>query len=190
MGKTISEKILTRITGKDVKANDIIYPEPELVTVHDWYVVNFAKTLEELGVKKLFNPEKVLVCTDHEPVAVNEKSSIRQKHVRDIVSKYQIKYFYDVGRGGHGHIFPIEIGLITPGMFIEAYDVHVTNFGAVGALAIPLVVEISEVLACGSVWISVPETIRVNLKGSLASGTSIRDVAQKIISLFGKSKSP
>ena len=27
-----------------------------------------------------------------------------------------------------------------------------------GALAIPLVIEISEVLACGSVWLKVPET--------------------------------
>ena len=181
MGKTISEKILSRINGSSVTAKDIIYPEPELVTIHDWYVLNFDKALSEVGVDKLFDPEKVLICTDHEPIAISQISILRQKKVREIIKKYNISKFFDVGRGGHGHIFPIELGYVRPGMFIEAYDVHVSNFGAVGALAIPLVVEISEVLACGSVWISVPETIRINLEGSLSLGTSIRDVAQKII---------
>jgi len=42
-------------------------------------------------------------------------------------------------------------------MFVLAYDVHVNNYGALGCLAIPLVVEITDVLACGSVWLKVPE---------------------------------
>jgi 3-isopropylmalate/(R)-2-methylmalate dehydratase large subunit len=70
-------------------------------------------------------------------------------------------------------------------MFVEAYDVHATNFGAVGALAIPLVIEISEVLACGSVWIKVPETVLIKLEGKFRSGTSVRDLGQKIINDLG-----
>jgi 3-isopropylmalate/(R)-2-methylmalate dehydratase large subunit len=66
-------------------------------------------------------------------------------------------------------------------MFIEGYDAHITNFGAVGALALAVVSEISEVLACGSVWVRVPETVRVNLHGRLQQGILIRDVAQKLI---------
>ena len=53
MGKTITEKVLSRVTGGDVSAGEIIYPEPELITVHDWYVVNFDKALKDLGVEKL-----------------------------------------------------------------------------------------------------------------------------------------
>ena len=77
------------------------------------------------------------------------------------------------------------MGFVRPGMFVEAYDVHVTNFGAVGALAIPLLIEITEVLACGSVWLRTPETVRVNLTGKLSPGTGIRDVAQKLICDLG-----
>lgn len=71
MGKTITEKILSRVTGSDVSAGDIVYPEPELLTIHDWYVVNFDRALEELGVDRLYDPDKVIICTDHEPVAVS-----------------------------------------------------------------------------------------------------------------------
>ena len=185
MGKTITEKILSRVTGDDVSAGDIVYPEPELVTVHDWYVVNFDRALAELGVERLYDADKVLICTDHEPVAVSPQATERQKKVREIVAKYGIRHFFDAGRGGHGHVFPVEMGFVRPGMFVEAYDVHVTNFGAVGALAIPLLIEITEVLACGSVWLRTPETVRVNLTGRLSPGTGIRDVAQRLICDLG-----
>ena len=185
MGKTITEKILSRVTGDDISAGDIVYPEPELITIHDWYVVNFDRALAELGVERLYDADKVLICTDHEPVAVSPQAVERQKKVREIVSKYGIKHFFDAGRGGHGHVFPVEMGFVRPGMFVEAYDVHVTNFGAVGALAIPLLIEITEVLACGSVWLRTPETVRVDLVGKLTPGTGIRDVAQKLICDLG-----
>ena len=185
MGKTITEKILSRVTGSDVLAGDIVYPEPELLTVHDWYVVNFDRALEELGVDRLYDPDKVIICTDHEPVAVSPQAVERQKKVREIVKKYGIGNFFDAGRGGHGHVFPVEMGFVKPGMFIEGYDVHVTNFGSVGALAVPVLIEIAEVLACGSVWLRTPETVRVNLTGSLQPGTGVRDVAQKLICDLG-----
>ncbi|MBT5944540.1 MAG: 3-isopropylmalate dehydratase large subunit [Rhodospirillaceae bacterium] len=188
MGKTITEKILSRVTGSDVSAGDIIYPEPELLTVHDWYVVNFDKALQELGVERLYNPDILVISTDHEPVAVSPQAAERQKLVREIVKKYGIKNFFDAGRGGHGHVFPVEMGFVKPGMFVEAYDVHVTNFGAVGALAIPVLIEITEVLACGSVWLRTPDTVRVNLTGALSPGTSIRDVAQKLICDLGAAR--
>src|SRR4051812_9827869 len=180
MGQTLTEKILSRVMKRPVKAGETIYPEPELVTVHDWYVVNFDKALQELGVDRLYDADKVLIATDHEPVALNVLSAERQRNMRKIAAKYGIKHFYDNGRGGHGHVFPMELGYIKPGMFVLAYDTHVTNYGAVGALGIAMITEITEVLACGSVWIRVPETIRVNLKGKLPAGITIRDISQKL----------
>ncbi len=184
MGQTIAEKILSRVCARPVTVGEIIYPEPDLITTHDWYVVNFATVLERLGVDRLYAPEKVLISTDHEPVATSPVAAARQRQVRKIVQKYGIRHFYDVGRGGHGHVFPMELGYIKPGMFVGAYDIHVTNYGALGCLAIPFVTEVTELLACGSVWLQVPHTIRVNLHGKLARGTAMRDVAQKLISVL------
>jgi 3-isopropylmalate/(R)-2-methylmalate dehydratase large subunit len=167
--------------GRAVRAGATIYPKPDLVTCHDWYVANFDRALQELGVEELYDPSRVLISTDHEPIATNPGSAERQRNVRAIVKKYGIQHFFDVGRGGLGHIFPMERGMIKPGMFVLAYDTHVTNYGAVGCLGFAVVTEISEVLACGTVWIRVPETLRVNLTGKLKPGTSIRDVCQRMI---------
>ena len=89
MGKTITEKIFSRVTGKDVIAGDIVFPEPEIITVHDWYVVNFDSALEELGISKLYDPDKLIISTDHEPIAVSLQAAERQKKVRQIVKKFQ-----------------------------------------------------------------------------------------------------
>lgn len=186
MGQTVTEKILSRAIGRPVKAGEAIYPVPDLMTVHDWYVVNFDKALQELGIDTLYDASRVLISTDHEPVATNPASAERQKKVREIVKKYGITQFYDIGRGGLGHIFPMEMGIVTPGMFVLAYDTHVTNYGAVGCLGFPMVFEIPEVLACGSVWIRVPEVVRVNLVGSLKPGMTIRDISQRMIVDIGE----
>ena len=83
---------------------------------------------------------------------------------------------FDAGRGGHGHIFPMESGLVRPGMFLFCYDMHCTNFGAVGALAMAAGTEVTSVLATGSLWTTVPETIRIDLTGALRPGAHARDV--------------
>jgi len=185
MPQTATEKILSRAMGRPVRQGEIIYPEPDLVTVHDWYVVNFDKALQDLGVKQLYAPDKLLICTDHEPVAVSVLAAERQRQVRQIVAKYGVKHFYDTGRGGHGHVFPMELGYVKPGMFVLAYDVHVNNYGALGCLAIPLVTEITDVLACGSAWLKVPETLRINLSGAIRPGITTRDIADRMIADVG-----
>lgn len=181
MGQTATEKILSRAVGRTVRAGELIYPEPDLVTVHDWYTVNVHDALAELGVGRMKHPERVLICTDHEPLAVSRQAAERQARVRWVARTHEVGHFFDAGRGGHGHVFPMEMGLVRPGMFVFAYDPHVTNYGAVGCLGIALVVEVVEVLACGSAWVIVPETVRVNLTGTLRPGVSIRDVAQRLI---------
>ncbi|MSP52566.1 MAG: homoaconitate hydratase family protein [Alphaproteobacteria bacterium] len=181
MGQTASEKILSRVLRREVRAGEIVFPEPDLITIHDWYAANTADMLATLGVERIRAPEKVVLVTDHEPTAVSRQAAERQKKVRAFAAKFGIERFFDVGRGGHGHIFPVEMGFVQPGMFVKAYDTHVPNFGAVGALGIPLVTEIVEVLACGSVWIKVPETVRIQLTGRVHRGLSIRDVCQRLL---------
>lgn len=181
MQMTIAQKILSRRVGRPVDLGEIIMPEAELVTCHDWYAANFAKALEDADVNALYDSERVLISTDHEPVAVSPRAAERQKRVREIAQKFSIKHFYDVGRGGLGHVFPVEKGFVRPGMYVAGYDTHVTSFGAVGALGIAVLTEVSELLALGSVWVSVPETVRINLTGKMPHGVTIRDVAQKLI---------
>lgn len=179
-GQTITEKILSRICGRQVFAGEVVMPEAELITVHDWYTVNAFRTLDDFGVTKLHDASRVLLVTDHEPLAVSPQAFARQHAVRGIAQRFGVAH-RDAGRGGLGHVFPVEEGLVTPGMFIFAYDPHVTNYGAIGALGVAVLTEIPEVLACGSVWLPVPETLRVDITGTLPFGVFARDAAQKLI---------
>lgn len=188
MGQTISEKILSRVCGHKVHVGETVYPVPDLITIHDWYIVNADQVLRDVGVDKLFDASRVLVSTDHEPLATNLQAAERQRKAREIIARYGISHFYDTGRGGLGHVFPMEDGLIRPGMFVLAYDTHVTNYGACSCLGIPVVFEIPEVLACGSVWIRVPQTVRINLSGRLPIGTTIRDFCQRMIVEVGEER--
>ncbi len=185
MSRTATEKILSRAVGRDVRAGDIVYPEPDLVTIHDWFVANCLRAVQDLGVKRLYAPERLLVCTDHEPTAVTKNAANRQQQVRLLVRQFTVGHFFDVGRGGHGHVFPMEMGIVRPGMFVAGWDPHVTNFGAIGALAIAVFTDIIEVLTCGSTWIRVPETVRVNLTGRIAPGITVRDVSDALMRDLG-----
>lgn len=182
MAASAIEKILSRVMGRRVEVGELIYPVAELVTVHDWYVANAAKALDEFGVTRLFDPARVAFFTDHEPVAVSAQASTRQKLVRETAARLGVENFYDVGRGGLGHIFGVENGLARPGLFASGYDTHVTSYGAIGCFATAVVTEVAELLACGSVWLQVPELVRVRLSGRLQPGVHIRDVAQHLLS--------
>jgi len=183
-GLTIVEKILSRVCSQEVRAGDLVFPEAELVTMHDWYAANAGAALKEFGVDQLFDPYRVLISTDHEPVAVSPAAAIRQQRVRNFAKRFAVGHFHDVGRGGLGHVFPVEAGLVKPGMFIAGYDTHVTNFGAVGAYGVAVLTEVTELLALGSVWQTAPETVRIELTGKMAPGVFIRDVAQGLLALL------
>jgi 3-isopropylmalate/(R)-2-methylmalate dehydratase large subunit len=184
LGATAAEKILSRAVGQPVRAGEIHYPEPDLVTLHDWYINNCIKALDDFGVTDALRPERVMVSTDHEPVALSPAAVERQKQARENAARFNFGHFYDVGRGGLGHVFPVEIGLVKPGMFVQGYDPHLTNFGAVGALGIAVLNEVAELIACGSVWTLIPETLRIDVSGQLPFGVTIRDAAQWLIGNF------
>jgi 3-isopropylmalate/(R)-2-methylmalate dehydratase large subunit len=179
--QTTTEKILSRAAGRAVRAGEIIEPKPDLVVIHDWYAATVGGVLDKFGVNEIVSPEKVMFVTDHEPAAVTPEAAMRQRKVRDYAKKYGVGHFFDVGRGGHGHVFPVEMGIVHPGMYVAAYDTHVPNYGAIGALGIPFLTEIADVLAFGSVWLKVPQTVHVILRGRLNEWVSARDFAQKLI---------
>jgi 3-isopropylmalate/(R)-2-methylmalate dehydratase large subunit len=174
---TTCEKMLARCAGKDaVRAGDFIYPDPELVIVHDGYVETAAKELSEIGYRRITHPERVVFVTDHDVLYTSPRAAERGIANRRIARDWRVGRFYDAGQGGHGHIFPMEHGLVRAGMVLMAYDIHCTNFGALGALALGVGTEITAVLATGSVLTEVPRTIRVTLKGRLRPGVHARDI--------------
>lgn len=175
------EKFLARASGRSsVKPGEIVHPEPELVIVHDGYVAPAKKELDRLGVSELFDASRVMLVTDHEVLYSSAAAAGTGRQIRIAAEAWKTGMFFDIGQGGHGHIFPMEAGYVRPGMFLFSYDMHCTNFGAVGALALRCGSEITTVLATGTLWTMVPHCVRVELAGRLPTGVMARDVGFRL----------
>jgi 3-isopropylmalate/(R)-2-methylmalate dehydratase large subunit len=185
VGMTAAEKILARASGlSQVRAGDIVYPTPDFVMIHDGVVMGAKEDLDGLGIDRVFDPERVMMVTDHDVVYLTERAAARGAFNRKAAAAWGVKQFYDAGRGGHGHIFPTERGLLLPGMFYFDNDRHCTNAGGIGALAIRVGAEMSRVLATGTNWTLVPQTVRVTIEGRLQRGVYGRDLGFHLAKLI------
>jgi 3-isopropylmalate/(R)-2-methylmalate dehydratase large subunit len=171
------QKLLARASEREqVAVGEVVYPTPEYVILHDGFVEAAYRELSALGFKAIRHPERTVFVTDHEVAYGSPQAIARGATIRDVARRWRVGHFFDVGRGGHGHLFPLESGMVRPGMFLFAYDMHCTTFGAIGALALGVGPEVAAVLATGTLWTQVPATIRVELHGRLPSGSHARDV--------------
>ncbi len=185
MGMTAVEKVLARTAGKAVvRAGDVVYPDPDFIMIHDGLVRGVRRELDALGIDRLASPDKVMMVTDHEVIYGSARAAEFGVINRNAAKAWGIKNFYDVGRGGHGHIFPMESGLLLPGMFYFDNDRHATNAGAIGAFGFRVGAEISRVLATGTNWVMAPKTVQLKLRGSLKPGVHARDIGFRIARLL------
>ena len=181
MGMTAAEKILARASGaREARAGEILYPKVDFAMIHDGVVMGAKQELDALGIDRVFDPERVLMVTDHDVVYLNDRAVARGAFNRKAAKAWGVKHFYDAGYGGHGHIFPMERGLVSPGTFYFDNDRHCTNAGGIGALAIRVGPDISCVLATGTTWTLVPKTVQLRIKGKLQPGVYARDLGFQI----------
>ena len=185
MSLTAVEKILARASSRaSVRAGDVVQPDPDFIMVHDGVVRGAKRELDAIGITRLSAPDKVVMVTDHEVIYGSARAAEMGAFNRAAAKAWGVKNFFDVGRGGHGHIFPMESGMLLPGMFYFDNDRHATNAGAIGAFGFRMGMEISRVLATGTNWVTVPKSVRLTLKGRLAPGVYGRDVGLHIARLL------
>lgn len=188
---TAAEKIIARACGlAAVKAGDVVTPVPDMVMVHDNVLPGVKRALDGLGIDRLAEPEKVVMVTDHEVLYGSPRAALYGVMNRQAAKAWKVGRFFDVGRGGHGHVFPMETGLVRPGMFYFDNDRHCTNAGAIGAVAFRMGMEITRVLATGSNWIMVPKTLKLVLRGRLRPGVHARDLGVHIGALIQQGRLP
>jgi homoaconitase/3-isopropylmalate dehydratase large subunit len=85
----------------------------------------------------------------------------------DMMKKYGITHFYDVNVGICHQVLPEE-GFALPGYIIIGSDSHTTTYGAFGSFATGIGrTEMAVIFATGKIWIRIPESIKIVLKGKL-----------------------
>lgn len=182
---TAIEKILALKSGlAAVRPGDIVCPDPDFIMIHDGVVMGAKRELDRLGITRLARPDKVMMVTDHDVIYGSARAAERGAFNRAAAQDWGVKNFFDVGRGGHGHIFPMESGLLLPGMCYFDNDRHATNAGAIGAFGLRMGTEISRVLATGSNWVKVPQSVKLIIRGRLQPGVYARDLGFHIAALI------
>lgn len=181
MGKTFAEKVLARAAGvAAASAGEILDVYPDLYMSHmaSWRCI---RALEKLGTDKLYAPDRIAMVMDHISPARTAKVAADMKLSREFAARHGIRKFYDVD-AGIAHVVLMEHGHVRPGQVIIGTDSHSTIYGALGALGTGVgFSEITAAWVTGKLWMKVPDSIRVEVEGPLAPGTSAKDVMLKLI---------
>ena len=184
MGETFIEKIIRNNVGHTVKPGDIVTVNVDRVMIHDIFIPFVAEKFEEMGFKKLWDPDKVVLIYDH-LVPASQLDDTRHFHVGDaFAEKYGMK---NVHRSdGICHQLMTEAGYVKPGNIVFGTDSHTTTYGCVGAFSSGIgYTEMASILGTGTMWIKVPETIKVVIDGELPANVMPKDVILRLIGDLG-----
>jgi methanogen homoaconitase large subunit len=172
---TISEKILSRASGKTASAGDFVIANIDYAMAHDGTSVLAVKAFREMGAKKVWDPGRIIIPFDHIAPANNETAAKLQQGIRQWVKEQGITNFFDVGNGICHQVLP-EQGFAMPGKLIIGADSHSCTYGAFGAFATGVgATDMSEIFATGKLWLRVPQSICITVDGSLSKGVSAND---------------
>ena len=181
MGSTLIEKIFAHNIGAEsVKAGDIITVNVDRVMIHDIFIPFVKDKFEEMGFTKIWDPDRTVLIYDH-LVPASQLDDPRHHHIGDdFCDKYGVK---NVHRSdGICHQLMTEAGYVKPGDVAFGTDSHTVTYGCVGAFSTGIgYTEMASILGTGKLWVRVPETIRVNIEGTLPAGVTSKDVILTII---------
>ena len=181
MTKTFAVKALERASGEtDLVPGQIVDAYPDLYMSHtaSWRCI---RTLERMGVEKLYDVDRIAMVMDHVSPAQTAKTAADHQMSREFADRMGITKFFDVN-AGIAHIVLMENGLVLPGELIIGTDSHSTIYGALGAMGTGVgFSEITATWVTGKIWLKVPESIRIEIQGPLPSGTYPKDVMLKLI---------
>ena len=172
MGMTITEKILSRASGKKVSPGEVVTAKVDLILIKEWCHGLWAyEALEKLGLDRLSHPEKVIMLD----TGSFSPNTILKCHewARSLgVPKSQIHRY----EGIFHHVL-LERGYVVPGIVFIGTDSHTTMEGVVGAFTTGLgSTDVGVAMATGETWFKVPETIKIEVKGNFLSLATAKDL--------------
>ena len=183
---TIAEKILAAHCGRDeVSPGDLVNVKTDVVMSNDITAPIAIREFRRLGVKKVFDPTKVVMVPDHFVPAKDMESAENAKLVREFAREQGIVYF-EVGAMGIEHVLLPEKGIVLPGFVVTGADSHTCTYGALGAFATGMgSTDIACAMATGDIWMRVPPTIKFVYRGRLQPWVGGKDLILHTIGQIG-----
>lgn len=185
MGQTFAEKVLAKKAGLEkVIPGQIVVVKPNVALSHD-NAAAIMGIFKEMGGEQVLDPEMLTIILDHATPAPTTKHAENHKVIRDFVRAQGISHFYDVGRG-ICHQVLVEEGLALPGEVVLGSDSHTPHAGVMGAFGAGIGrSEMASIWAVGSLWLRVPESIKITVHGILPKGVSSKDLALHVLGEIG-----
>lgn len=175
MGKTIAEKILSRKSGQDARANDIVVADLDFVMGQDGTSGLAIRAFEEMKAKQVFDPAHIAMVIDHSAPSPLQGVSALHKQMREFADQQGI-FFYDIGDGVCHQLLP-EQGHVVPGNLVIGADSHTCTYGAINVFSTGVgSTDLAAGLVSGKLWFKVPETFKFELNGKLPQGVYSKDL--------------
>ena len=185
MGKTIVEKIFSRVCGRDVKAGEYVFTGVDLAMMNDITAPLSIGAFREIAGDgaKVHDPKKIILVLDHQVPADTVKAAENHKFLRKFAEEQGIVN-YDI-RAGIAHQVLVEEHVF-PGMLVVGADSHTCTYGALGAFATGIgSTDMGCILALGKLWFKVPESIKFEINGKLGKHIYGKDIILRIIGEVG-----
>lgn len=180
MGKTIAEKILSKKSGQDASAGDIVIANLDFVMGQDGTSPLAIKAFSEMQASKVFDPSRVAMVIDHSSPSPLEGVSELHRQMRVFANQQGIN-FYDIGEGVCHQLMP-ERGHVIPGDLVIGADSHTCTYGAINAFSTGVgSTDLAAGLIAGKLWFKVPDTFKFVLNGTLPAGVYSKDLILYLI---------
>ncbi len=179
------EKYLAKAAGKDhVVPGQDLSCRVSYVTAHDVTSPIAIKMFREIGVSKVFDPDRVVLVVDHIYPAASEKARDNVWIMDDFAKEFGV-HLYHRGQGVI-HQVMYERHQAQPGELVVGADSHTGTAGGYGAIGIGVgSTELAAAMATGKLDLEVPEVVQVYLTGKLPSNTFGKDIILYLGSKFG-----
>lgn len=185
-GMTITEKIIARNSGRRrVMPGELVWVNVHTVMTMDYLGAQTFAKLHELGVKDVFDRDRVICVSDHLVPPPNEKFATMLNEWRRIVREHHITHFYDLGNQGIAHQIMVEKGHVLPGTISIGTDSHANTYGAVGALGNAVgVTDAAVAMATGKCWLRVPESVKFIVRGQWHPYVMAKDLSLYVMGMM------
>jgi len=181
------EKILARASGRaKVEPGEVVVANVDCLLLHTLSGYLTSRVFEEEVRLPMRYPDRVVMVFDHHFSPPTEERARILEENRAFARRHGV-HLFDCGSGNIHHV-GVRNGFVRPGTVVVGSDSHTPVHGTLGCFATGLGnnAHAGMVMPFGKAWFRVPETVRIELTGTLRPGTTPRDVALHLTGQIGE----
>lgn len=182
MGKTLTEKIFSEKTGKDVKAGDIVISKVDVAAFQDGTGPLGVRQLQKMNLLKV-SADRSILFIDH--AAPSPRKELSNDHM--LLREFAKKTGAVLSEVGEGVIHQRLVeSFVNPGDVVIGADSHSCTPGALCAFSTGMgSTDVAIGMALGKTWFKVPETFKINVTGKFKNGVCSKDLILYLIGMIG-----